>query len=230
MKTIIGGILMSVKKILAALSAAIILCGLIASASCAASFKPGERAADLWYNKLDCAKHGAYLKYKMTVSDDKGVDSPLEIEVTIKKYLSSVTLKDKDGTMTLLTDMENDRTTVISHTDKSFMELEQAEPGSVQMIGNIAEFKKPELSTLEPEAGTEKIDGKTYDVDTVNIGGNVYKYYFDPGTDVWRYWFAGGQMMEILEYKASAESRLFAVPADYKRIEQPKEKSGDKKQ
>ncbi|MEG0751979.1 MAG: hypothetical protein RR998_09790 [Oscillospiraceae bacterium] len=62
-------------------------------------------------------------------------------------------------------------------------------------------------------AGTEDINGVTYDYE--EIKGEDVRFYFEQGTERWKFMKSDNELTEIVEYDNNAEDSVFVVPSDF---------------
>lgn len=189
----------------AAIFAAILL---LAPMCDAASYDAGARAKNVWFGILNRASHSVLLKYKMLGSD------PATITMAMNKTHVAVDMNSADGHTSVIHDTKQMKSTMVMHEDKMYM-IMKTDPRQVPKLAGDKE-EKPKMSV---SAGTEKINGKNYEYDKMVFDKeDPQLYYFEPGTDKWKFWRAGGELFEILEYGTKPDASLFSVPAGYQEM------------
>ena len=181
---------------------------LFGAVSEAASYEAGARAKKIWFNTLNRASHSVLLKYKMLGSD------PATITMAMNKTHVAMDMSSPDGHSTVIHDTKQMKSTMVMHDEKMYMVL-KTDPRQVPKLAGDKE-EKPNMTI---SAGTEKINGKNYDFDKMVFDKEDSQfYYFEPGTDKWKYWRAGGELFEILEYGTAPDKSLFTVPSGYEEM------------
>lgn len=181
---------------------------LFGAAADAAAYDAGARAKKIWFQTLNRTAHSVLLKYKMLGSD------PATITMAMDKTLVAVDMKSPEGHTTVIHDTKQMKSTMVMHDEKMYMVL-KTDPRQVPKLAGDKE-EKPNMTI---SAGTEKINGKNYDFDKIVFDKeDAQLYYFEPGTDKWKYWRAGGELFEILEYGTAPDKSLFTVPSGYEEM------------
>ncbi|MEG1798879.1 MAG: hypothetical protein RR214_01735 [Synergistaceae bacterium] len=181
---------------------------LIAPLCEAASYDAGARAKKIWFDTLNRSAHSVLLKYKMLGAE------PATLTMAMDKTRVAVDMNSADGHTSVIHDTKLMQSTMVMHEDKMYMVM-KTDPRQIPKLAG----EKAEKPTTTFTAGTEKINGKTYDFDKIVFDKEEPQlYYFEPGTDKWKYWRAGGELFEILEYGTAPDKSLFTVPDGYEKI------------
>lgn len=197
--------------------AALAVCILSASSGYAA-FKPGERAMKIWNKDLNPSKQAIFLKFKASIETGEGREESLTTMAVKGKYTYVDIFSDSTHISTI-TDTEERSTVIIMHEDKMYMKMpnESYEGPNINQGGDPSEAEK---AKMVKSSGKEKIAGKTYDYDKITVNGNITQtYYFEEGTDKWKYWRTDEALMEIIEYGNKVDENLFKIPKGYSKMQ-----------
>ena len=88
------------------------------------------------------------------------------------------------------------------------------------LLNDDKDLSEAEKTKLVVSSGKDKIAGRTYDYDKIKVSeGEEQIYYFDEGTNKWRYWKTSEALMEIIEYGSKVDENLFKIPKGYTKME-----------
>jgi hypothetical protein len=192
-------------------------CILTATAGYAA-FRPGERAMKIWNKDLNPSKQAIFLKFKASIEAGEGQEESLTTMAVKGKYTYVDIFSDSTHISTI-TDTEERSTVILMHEDKMYMKMpnESYEGPNINEGGDPSEAEK---AKMVKSSGKEKIAGKTYDYDKITVNGNITQtYYFEEGTDKWKYWRTDEALMEIIEYGNKVDENLFKIPKGYSKMQ-----------
>ena len=173
-------------------------CTLTATAGYAA-FRPGERALKIWGQDLNPSKQAIFLKFKASMETGDGREESTTI-MAVKGKFTYVDVISESTHISTITDTAARSTVVLLHEDKMYMKMPD---GSYQApnINEGSDLSEAEKVKMVKSSGKEKIAGKTYDYDKITVNGNISQtYYFEEGTDKWKYCRTDEALMEIIEY------------------------------
>lgn len=192
-------------------------CMLTATAGYAA-FQPGERALKIWGQDLNPSKQAIFLKFKASMETGDGREESVTTMAIKGHYVYVDVLSDMRHISTI-TDNAGKTTTILMHEEKMYMKMpHQSFEGPNMNEGS--DLTETEKAKMVKSSGKEKIAGKTYDYDKITVNGNISQtYYFDEGTDKWRYWKTDETLMEIIEYGNKVDENLFKIPKSYTKME-----------
>ena len=192
-------------------------CTLTATAGYAA-FRPGERALKIWGQDLNPSKQAIFLKFKASMETGDGREESTTIMAVKGKFTYVDVISDTTHISTI-TDTVARSTVVLLHEDKMYMKMPD---GSYQApnINEGSDLSEAEKVKMVKSSGKEKIAGKTYDYDKITVNGNISQtYYFEEGTDKWKYWRTDEALMEIIEYVNKVDEDIFRIPKGYSKME-----------
>lgn len=192
-------------------------CTLTATAGYAA-FRPGERALKIWGQDLNPSKQAIFLKFKASMETGDGREESTTTMAVKGKFTYVDVISDTTHISTI-TDTAARSTVVLLHEDKMYMKMPD---GSYQApnINEGSDLSEAEKVKMVKSSGKEKIAGKTYDYDKITVNGNISQtYYFEEGTDKWKYWRTDEALMEIIEYGNKVDEDLFRIPKGYSKME-----------
>ena len=192
-------------------------CMLTATAGYAA-FRPGERALKIWGQDLNPSKQSIFLKFKASMETGDGREESLTT-MAIKGKFTYVDILSESTHISTITDTAARSTVVLMHEDKMYMKMPD---GSYQApnINEGSDLSEAEKVKMVKSSGKEKIAGKTYDYDKITVNGNISQtYYFEEGTDKWKYWRTDEALMEIIEYGNKVDENLFRIPKGYTKMD-----------
>ncbi len=192
-------------------------CTLTATAGYAA-FRPGERALKIWGQDLNPSKQAIFLKFKASMETGDGREESTTI-MAVKGKFTYVDVISESTHISTITDTAARSTVVLLHEDKMYMKMPD---GSYQApnINEGSDLSEAEKVKMVKSSGKEKIAGKTYDYDKITVNGNISQtYYFEEGTDKWKYWRTDEALMEIIEYGNKVDENLFRIPKGYSKME-----------
>ena len=192
-------------------------CMLTATAGYAA-FRPGERALKVWGQDLNPSKQAIFLKFKASEETGDGREESLTT-MAIKGKFTYVDILSESTHISTITDTAARSTVVLLHEDKMYMKMPD---GSYQApnINEGSDLSEAEKVKMVKSSGKEKIAGKTYDYDKITVNGNISQtYYFEEGTDKWKYWRTDEALMEIIEYGNKVDEDIFRIPKGYSKME-----------
>jgi hypothetical protein len=192
-------------------------CMLTATAGYAA-FRPGERALKIWGQDLNPSKQAIFLKFKASMETGDGREESTTTMAVKGKFTYVDVISDTTHISTI-TDTVARSTVVLLHEDKMYMKMPD---GSYQApnINEGSDLSEAEKVKMVKSSGKEKIAGKTYDYDKITVNGNISQtYYFEEGTDKWKYWRTDEALMEIIEYGNKVDEDLFRIPKGYSKME-----------
>ncbi len=192
-------------------------CTLTATAGYAA-FRPGERALKIWGQDLNPSKQAIFLKFKASMETGDGREESTTI-MAVKGKFTYVDVISESTHISTITDTAARSTVVLLHEDKMYMKMPD---GSYQApnINEGSDLSEAEKVKMVKSSGKEKIAGKTYDYDKITVNGNISQtYYFEEGTDKWKYWRTDEALMEIIEYGNKVDEDLFRIPKGYSKME-----------
>lgn len=192
-------------------------CTLTATAGYAA-FRPGERALKIWGQDLNPSKQAIFLKFKASMETGDGREESTTIMAVKGKFTYVDVISDTTHISTI-TDTAARSTVVLLHEDKMYMKMPD---GSYQApnINEGSDLSEAEKVKMVKSSGKEKIAGKTYDYDKITVNGNISQtYYFEEGTDKWKYWRTDEALMEIIEYVNKVDEDIFRIPKGYSKME-----------
>lgn len=186
--------------------------------SCEAAFKPGERAMRIWGENLNPSRQAVFLKFKASMETGDGREESVTTMAIKGHYVYVDVLSDMRHISTI-TDNAGKTTTILMHEEKMYMKMpHQSFEGPNMNEGS--DLTETEKAKMVKSSGKEKIAGKTYDYDKITVNGNISQtYYFDEGTDKWRYWKTDETLMEIIEYGNKVDENLFKIPKSYTKME-----------
>ena len=204
-------------KTLVLIIAAAVVC-MLSAASGDAAFKPGERAMKIWQEKLNTSKNAVFLKFKSTEATDSQDEENVTTMAFKGKYIYTDVFSDSTHVSTI-TDTAARSTVILMHEDKMYMKMpNDSYQGPNLNKGN--EQSEAEKTKMIKSSGKEKISGKTYDYDKITVNENISQtYYFEEGTDKWKYWRTDESLMEIIEYGNKVDENLFKIPKGYSKME-----------
>ena len=192
-------------------------CTLTATAGYAA-FRPGERALKIWGQDLNPSKQAIFLKFKASMETGDGREESTTI-MAVKGKFTYVDVISESTHISTITDTAARSTVVLLHEDKMYMKM----PDGFYQAPNINEgsdLSEAEKVKMVKSSGKEKIAGKTYDYDKITVNGNISQtYYFEEGTDKWKYWRTDEALMEIIEYVNKVDEDIFRIPKGYSKME-----------
>jgi hypothetical protein len=192
-------------------------CTLTATAGYAA-FRPGERALKIWGQDLNPSKQAIFLKFKASMETGDGREESTTI-MAVKGKFTYVDVISESTHISTITDTAARSTVVLLHEDKMYMKMPD---GSYQApnINEGSDISEAEKVKMVKSSGKEKIAGKTYDYDKITVNGNISQtYYFEEGTDKWKYWRTDEALMEIIEYVNKVDEDIFRIPKGYSKME-----------
>ncbi len=192
-------------------------CTLTATAGYAA-FRPGERALKIWGQDLNPSKQAIFLKFKASMETGDGREESTTI-MAVKGKFTYVDVISESTHISTITDTAARSTVVLLHEDKMYMKMPD---GSYQApnINEGSDLSEAEKVKMVKSSGKEKIAGKTYDYDKITVNGNISQtYYFEEGTDKWKYRKTDETLMEIIEYGNNVDENLFRIPKGYSKME-----------
>lgn len=192
-------------------------CMLTATAGYAA-FRPGERALKIWGQDLNPSKQAIFLKFKASMETGDGREESTTTMAVKGKFTYVDVISDTTHISTI-TDTAARSTVVLLHEDKMYMKMPD---GSYQApnINEGSDLSEAEKVKMVKSSGKEKIAGKTYDYDKITVNGNISQtYYFEEGTDKWKYWRTDEALMEIIEYVNKVDEDIFRIPKGYSKME-----------
>lgn len=192
-------------------------CTLTATAGYAA-FRPGERALKIWRQDLNPSKQAIFLKFKASMETGDGREESTTI-MAVKGKFTYVDVISESTHISTITDTAARSTVVLLHEDKMYMKMPE---GSYQApnINEGSDLSEAEKVKMVKSSGKEKIAGKTYDYDKITVNGNISQtYYFEEGTDKWKYWRTDEALMEIIEYVNKVDEDIFRIPKGYSKME-----------
>lgn len=192
-------------------------CTLTATAGYAA-FRPGERALKIWGQDLNPSKQAIFLKFKASMETGDGREESTTTMAVKGKFTYVDVISDTTHISTI-TDTVARSTVVLLHEDKMYMKMPD---GSYQApnINEGSDLSEAEKVKMVKSSGKEKIAGKTYDYDKITVNGNISQtYYFEEGTDKWKYWRTDEALMEIIEYGNKVDEDIFRIPKGYSKME-----------
>lgn len=192
-------------------------CTLTATAGYAA-FRPGERALKIWGQDLNPSKQAIFLKFKASMETGDGREESTTI-MAVKGKFTYVDVISESTHISTITDTAARSTVVLLHEDKMYMKMPD---GSYQApnINEGSDLSEAEKVKMVKSSGKEKIAGKTYDYDKITVNGNISQtYYFEEGTDKWKYWRTDEALMEIIEYGNKVDENLFRIPKGYTKMD-----------
>ena len=192
-------------------------CTLTATAGYAA-FRPGERALKIWGQDLNPSKQAIFLKFKASMETGDGREESTTT-MAVKGKFTYVDVINESTHISTITDTAARSTVVLLHEDKMYMKMPD---GSYQApnINEGSDLSEAEKVKMVKSSGKEKIAGKTYDYDKITVNGNISQtYYFEEGTDKWKYWRTDEALMEIIEYGNKVDEDIFRIPKGYSKME-----------
>ena len=192
-------------------------CTLTATAGYAA-FRPGERALKIWGQDLNPSKQAIFLKFKASMETGDGREESTTI-MAVKGKFTYVDVISESTHISTITDTAARSTVVLLHEDKMYMKMPD---GSYQApnINEGSDLSEAEKVKMVKSSGKEKNAGKTYDNDKITVNGNISQtYYFEEGTDKWKYWRTDEALMEIIEYVNKVDEDIFRIPKGYSKME-----------
>lgn len=192
-------------------------CTLTATAGYAA-FRPGERALKIWGQDLNPSKQAIFLKFKASMETGDGREESTTI-MAVKGKFTYVDVISESTHISTITDTAARSTVVLLHEDKMYMKMPD---GSYQApnINEGSDLSEAEKVKMVKSSGKEKIAGKTYDYDKITVNGNISQtYYFEEGTDKWKYWRTDEALIEIIEYGNKVDEDIFRIPKGYSKME-----------
>ena len=139
--------------------------------------------------------------------------------MAIKGKFTYVDILSESTHISTITDTAARSTVVLLHEDKMYMKMPD---GSYQApnINEGSDLSEAEKVKMVKSSGKEKIAGKTYDYDKITVNGNISQtYYFEEGTDKWKYWRTDEALMEIIEYGNKVDENLFRIPKGYTKMD-----------
>ncbi|MGD9640147.1 MAG: hypothetical protein AB7U37_02660 [Synergistaceae bacterium] len=183
-----------------------------------AAFRPGERALKIWGQDLNPSKQAIFLKFKASMETGDGREESTTI-MAVKGKFTYVDVISESTHISTITDTAARSTVVLLHEDKMYMKMPD---GSYQApnINEGSDLSEAEKVKMVKSSGKEKIAGKTYDYDKITVNGNISQtYYFEEGTDKWKYWRTDEALMEIIEYGNKVDEDIFRIPKGYSKME-----------
>lgn len=204
-------------KTLVLIIAAAVVC-MLSAASGDAAFKPGERAMKIWQEKLNTSKNAVFLKFKSTEATDSQDEENVTTMAFKGKYIYTDVFSDSTHVSTI-TDTAARSIVILMHEDKMYMKM-PSESYQAPNINEGSDLSEAEKVKMVKSSGKEKISGKTYDYDKITVNENISQtYYFEEGTDKWKYWRTDESLMEIIEYGNKVDENLFKIPKGYSKME-----------
>ena len=191
---------------------------LIGTLSAEAAYRPGERAMKIWHDDLNPSKHAIFLKFKASVETGDGREENTTT-MAVKGHFMYVDVLSDMSHMSTITDNAAKTTTILMHEEKMYMKMpHQSFDGP--MLNDDKDLSEAEKTKLVVSSGKDKIAGRTYDYDKIKVSeGEEQIYYFDEGTNKWRYWKTSEALMEIIEYGSKVDENLFKIPKGYTKME-----------
>ena len=176
---------------------------LIGTLSAEAAYRPGERAMKIWHDDLNPSKHAIFLKFKASVETGDGREENTTT-MAVKGHFMYVDVLSDMSHMSTITDNAAKTTTILMHEEKMYMKMpHQSFDGPT--LNDDKDLSEAEKTKLVVSSGKDKIAGRTY--------------YFDEGTNKWRYWKTSEALMEIIEYGSKVDENLFKIPKGYTKME-----------
>ena len=216
-----GGIIMKKRyvffKTLVLIIGAAAIC-MLSSAVSDAAFKPGERALKIWGRDLNPSKQAIFLKFKASMETASQEEENITTMAFNGKYIYTDVFSDSTHVSTI-TDTAARSIVILMHEDKMYMKM-PSESYQAPNINEGSDLSEAEKVKMVRSSGKEKIAGKTYDYDKITVNGDISQtYYFEEGTDKWRYWKTDEALMEIIEYGNKVDENLFKIPKGYSKME-----------
>ena len=191
---------------------------MLSSAVSDAAFKPGERALKIWGRDLNPSKQAIFLKFKASMETGDGREDSMTTMAVKGKFTYVDVISDSTHISTIA-DTAARSTVVLLHEDKMYMKM-PSESYQAPNINEGSDLSEAEKVKMVRSSGKEKIAGKTYDYDKITVNGDISQtYYFEEGTDKWRYWKTDEALMEIIEYGNKVDENLFKIPKGYSKME-----------
>lgn len=202
-------------KILSIIAAAAFI-SVVGTLSAEAAYKPGERAIKIWHDDLNVSKQAIFLKFKML---EGGGGEEGTTTMALKGSLMYLDILSGTSHMSTITDSGAKTTTILMHEEKMYMKMPHQQFNGPR-LNDSKDVPEAEKAKWVVSSGKDKINGRTYDYDKIKVGeGEEQIYYFDEGTDKWRYWKTGDTLMEIIEYGNKVSEDLFKIPNGYTKME-----------
>lgn len=200
------------------LIAAMAALSLVGISSGEAAYKPGERAMKIWQDDLNPSKKALFLKFKASADTGDGKEESITT-MAVKGNFMYVDILSETTHMSTITDNAAKTTTILMHEEKMYMKMpHQSFDGPT--LNDDKDLSEAEKTKLVVSSGKDKIAGRTYDYDKIKVSeGEEQIYYFDEGTNKWRYWKTSEALMEIIEYGSKVDENLFKIPKGYTKME-----------
>ncbi len=191
---------------------------LAAVPSAEAAFKPGERAIRIWNENLNPSKQPVFLKFKASMETGDGREESVTTMAMKDRRVYVDVLSDMRHISTI-TDNTAKTTVILMHEEKMYVKMPHQESEGPK-INEGKKISEAEKAKMAKSSGKEKIAGKTYDYDRIIVNGNISQtYYFEEGTDKWKYWRTDETLMEIIEYGGRVDDALFRIPKGYTKMD-----------
>ncbi len=179
-----------------------------------AGYAPGERTAKLFGYTLCRSMHPVHMQLKMAVEieDEKYTSTVVNIYEKGDKTALDFTA-DTIGHITNLT--LGDKYYSILHAQKLILKQTAA---AISVPGGIGDYDEEHYGALTFRAGTEVIDGVSYDYDEMIEGDDTTRVYFKTGTEQWVFMRTGDdpdELITVLGYDQAVVESFFELPADY---------------
>ena len=201
--------------ILIAAMAALSLAGI---SSGEAAYKPGERAMKIWQDDLNPSKKALFLKFKASADTGDGKEESITT-MAVKGNFMYVDILSETTHMSTITDNAAKTTTILMHEEKMYMKMPH-QPFEGPALNDDKDLSEIEKAKLVLSSGKDKIAGRTYDYDKIKVsGGEEQTYYFEEGTNKWKYWKTSDDLMEIIEYGSKVDENLFKIPNGYTKMQ-----------
>ena len=199
------------------LIAAMAALSLVGISSGEAAYKPGERAMKIWQDDLNPSKKALFLKFKASADTGNGKEESVTT-MAVKGNFMYVDILSETTHMSTITDNAAKTTTILMHEEKMYMKMpHQSFEGPT--LNDDKDLSEAEKAKLIVSSGKDKIAGRTYDYDKIKVSEEEQIYYFDEGTNKWRYWKTSEALMEIIEYGSKVDENLFKIPKGYTKME-----------
>ncbi|MDD4159854.1 MAG: hypothetical protein PHO18_02790 [Synergistaceae bacterium] len=206
----------TVLKNLVFIIAAAVICMLYARAGDAA-FSPGERAMKIWGENLNPSKQAIYLKFRSSADTGDGKENVVTT-MAIKGKNTYVDIFSDSKHISTITDTEARSTVILLHDEQMYMKMPN-ESYEGPNLNDGSDLSEAEKVKMVKSSGKEKIAGRTYDYEKITVDGNISQtYYFEEGTDKWKYWRTADTLMEIIEYGNRVDENLFKIPKGYSKM------------
>lgn len=170
------------------------------------SEQPGYRTKQLM--KALSTESGYHVKTQ--VKQAEGADQDMTMDMYMKGsniYIHYIRPNDELAVL-----KQGDTTYVLNIPQKLYAKTTEIDFSDMDMFYASAPFYQYASFT----AGTETIDGVTYDYEETKEGGQSVRYYYLPGTDTWKYLKSAGTIQEILSYEAEVADSIFTIPSGFK--------------